>query len=177
MKLKTLSLALAAVVSVVTFGSAMASDGTITINGSVTGNTCTVTGDGAGGDITVNLDRTGTNTLHAAGQTAGFKPFTITLSDCTATGLVKAGFEAGATTNIATGRLKVLPAADAATNVELELRNPDNSVIKIGDSSTIQGTTVENGSATLDYLVGYYATGAATPGTANSTVTYSIIYP
>ncbi|ASV38834.1 hypothetical protein CI807_22365 [Pseudomonas sp. NS1(2017)] len=171
------SLVFALFASALAANSAIASDGTITINGSVTGNTCNVTGNSAGGNITVNLDRTGTNTLNSAGQTAGFKPFSIRLSDCTASGIVKAGFEAGATTDIATGRLKVLATADAASNVDLQLRNPDNSVIKIGDSSTIQGITIESGAATLDYLVGYYATGAATPGTANSTVTYSIIYP
>ncbi|VVN80757.1 hypothetical protein PS834_01066 [Pseudomonas fluorescens] len=63
-----------------------------------------------------------------------------------------------------------------AQNVQLQLRNSDSTVIKIGDSTTIKGATISDSAAILNYLVGYYATGAATAGSANSSVTYSIIY-
>jgi len=185
------ALMLTAVSSVVSY-SAMASDGTVNITGSVTANTCTVAGTAAGsGNVNVALDRVSAGSLAAAGSTAGFKPFTITLSQCANAGEVKAGFETGANTEVSTGRLNLTGAGTAgvAKNVQLQLRNADNTPIKIGDNSTVKGVSISGagaagtgsssstGTAVLNYLVGYYATGAAEAGSANSSVTYSIIYP
>ncbi|WP_113719894.1 fimbrial protein [Aeromonas salmonicida] len=180
MKNNKSSLTLRAVIvaSSMVASAAFASDGTITINGTITGNTCTVTGSGVNGDVTVDLEKTAASALSTAGQTAAFKPFNITLSNCddAATGAVKAGFEPGPTTDLTTGRLNLLGAADVASNVQLQLRNSDSSVIKIGDNNTIKGADISGKSAVLTYQVGYYATGVATAGSANSQVTYSVIY-
>lgn len=157
---------------------AFAADGTIAVSGIVVANTCKVEAGGtAGGNTTVVLDKVSTAALATAGSTAGFKAFSIRLTGCEAaiTGQVKAGFEVGATTDIASGRLTT---QGAAQNVQLELRNEDNSVIKVGDSSTVKGATLVSGGATLNYLVGYYAARAGvTAGAINSSVTYSVIYP
>lgn len=176
MKKKLYSLALAGAVLGAVSASAFASDGTITINGSITDATCTVKGDGANGDLLVNLDKISAKGLAKAGDTGGFKPFSIKLTDCAATGEVKAGFDPGPTTDLANGRLNLVGTDGVATNLQLQLRNSDSSVIKVGDSASIKGATIANKAATLTYLVGYYATGAATAGTANSSVTYSINY-
>lgn len=155
---------------------AFASDGTIDIKGSISADTCTVSGGGTGGDVTVTLDKASAGTLAASGQASGFKSFSIALSGCTGTGDVKAGFEPGANTDLGSGRLNLV-GSDKAANVQLQLRNADNSEIKVGDSNSVKGATITSGSATLNYLVGYYATGAAGVGSANSSVTYSIVYP
>ncbi|MDX7871219.1 fimbrial protein [Aeromonas caviae] len=158
---------------------AFASDGTITISGEITANSCKVAGStSANGDVAVALDKIATTAIGAAGKTAGFKPFTITLSACDAavTGAVKAGFEAGPTTDIATGRLNLIGTNGVATNVQLQLRNSDDTIIKVGDNSTVNGATVVASGAKLSYQVGYYANGVPTAGSANSNVTYSIIY-
>ncbi len=157
---------------------AFAADGTISVTGFVVANTCKVEAGGtAGGNTSVALDKVSTATLATAGDTAGFKSFSIKLTGCEAalTGQVKAGFEVGATTDIASGRLIT---QGVAQNVQLQLRNEDNSVIKVGDNSTVKGASVVSGGATLNYLVGYYAAKAGvTAGALSSSVTYSVIYP
>lgn len=177
MKNKFYTLALTGIVAASSLmpAAAFASDGRITISGELTGETCKVNG-GTGGDLVVTLDPTGTTALAKVGETAARKPFRITLSDCPGTGTVKAGFEPGENTDLVSGRLNLIHSSSTATNVQLELRNGDDSVIKIGDSSTIKGVDIDNKGAVLDYKVGYYATGAATSGTVNTTVFYSIIY-
>ena len=157
---------------------AFAADGTISVSGVVVANTCKVEAGGTpGGNTAVVLDRVSTAALATIGSTAGFKAFSIKLTGCESAvaGQVKAGFEAGATTDIGSGRL--ITQGDAQ-NVQLQLRNEDNSVIKVGDSNTVKGASLVGGSATLNYLVGYYAASAGVkPGTLNSSVTYSVIYP
>lgn len=178
-KLYTFALTGMVAVSSLMSAAAFASDGTVNITGEITSSSCTVKGTAANGDVAVTLDKVSTKALSAAGESAGFKAFTIKLSGCDAalTGAVKAVFEPGPNTDMATGRLTLSGTSGTAANVQLQLRNSDGSVIKVGDDSTSNGATVAATAANLGYLVGYYATGAATAGTANSSVTYSIIYP
>lgn len=165
--------------------STFASDGTISITGNVIGSTCKVdAGNGGNGDARVALDRISSSSLAEAGNTAAFKAFSIKLSGCdsTLTGQVKVGFEVGPNTDTASGRLINTGSAEG---VQLELRNADNSVIKVGDNSTVKGAALvlgtdadATGSASMNYLVGYHAAKAkVTAGTVISSVTYSIIYP
>ena len=163
--------------------SVFASDGTVNFTGEVVNNTCAVTNGGAGKTTQVSLDKINASSLADVGSTGGFKPFTISVTGCNKelAGLVKVGFESvGAGVEAAVGRIKNTNAG-GAKNVELQLRNLDNTVIKIGDNSTVNGVTFAAGtapkSADMTYYVGYYATGAATPGQVNGSVTYSIIYP
>lgn len=159
-------------------GVASAADGTISVTGHVVSNTCKIEAGGtAGGNTTVVLDKVSTAALATAGSTAGFKAFSIKLTGCEAavTGQVKAGFEVGSTTDLASGRLIT---QGVAQNVQLELRNEDNSVIRVGDNSTVKGASLAAGGATLNYLIGYYAARVGvTSGALSSSVTYSIIYP
>ncbi|WP_409318720.1 fimbrial protein [Pseudomonas sp. KCJK9016] len=159
--------------------SAFAYDGKVDITGEVVSNTCSVSS--AGSNATVALDKISTSSLAAAGSSGGFKSFTINVTGCDskyANG-IKAGFEVGSTTDVESGRLNLIAASggNSAGNVQLQLRNADNTVIKIGDNSTVKGANVKDGKATLSYLVGYYATGTATAGAANSNVTYTLAYP
>jgi len=167
--------------ALVLVGSAYASDGTINITGSIVGTTCTVTGNDTGSNVKVQLPTIAASNLAAANQVSGTTPFSIGLSGCkngaaNATGAVKAYFETGPNVDLATGRLKVT-GTGTATNVQLELLNDNGSSIKIGDSSTITGTTFDTeGKATLNYRVQYHATGVVVGGSANSSVTYSLNY-
>ncbi len=181
MKNKIYSFALTGIVAASSLltSTVFAADGNINITGEITGTTCTVKGSGANGDVAVTLDTASTHALAAQGETAGFKPFNITLSSCSAASTVKAGFEVGPNTDLVSGRLNLTGAGTAgvAGNVQLQLRNSDSSPIKIGDNSTVISAPLDaGGAAVLSYQVGYYATNAATPGTANSAVTYSIVY-
>lgn len=93
-------------------------------------------------------------------------------------------FEPGPNVNLETGRLK-LAGADAAGNVEIGILNDKYEPIKIGAEGFAQGAQIADidtaeggtGTATLQFAAQYVATGAVTGGSANSFVTYSLIYP
>lgn len=151
---------------------AHAADGTITINGMVTDQTCAI--NGGTGDIAVTLPTVGTSTLAAAGQTAGRTPFTISLTDCS-DGDVATYFEPGANTN-ADGYLNN---TGDATNVQVQLLGDNNEVIKVlagAVQNNSQVVTVDSGSANLNYYAQYYATSPATAGTVETAVQYTIVY-
>ncbi|MEN2469434.1 type 1 fimbrial protein [Burkholderia stabilis] len=159
---------------------ASAADGTITFTGSVTAQTCTINGNGSNSNnFNVPLLNVSTSALAAAGQTASAKAFSIALTACTpASGNVHAYFEPGPTVDTATGNLFLT--AGGATNVEIRLLNGDYTPIKLGAADASQNSQsvaiTAAGTATLNYLAEYYATGAATAGAATSSVMYSLVY-
>lgn len=156
---------------------AHAADGTITFTGNVTAQTCTI--NGGTPDFTVALPTVTATTLGTAGATAGRTPFSISLTGCAETGgNVHTFFEQGPTVDSSTGNL-VLDAG-GASNVEIQLLNQaDGSVIALNQADAQQNSTavaIASGSATLNYNAQYVATGAATPGAANSSVMYTMSY-
>lgn len=158
---------------------AHAADGTITFNGQITAQTCTINGNGSGAkDFTVTLPTVSAKTLAAAGATAGSTGFQIGLSGCTPnSGNVHTFFEAGPTTDTTTGNLKLN--AGGAANVQIGLLNSSFQPIKAGFADGVQNSTsvaISSGSATLQYYAQYVATGAASAGAANSSVLYTIAY-
>nr|WP_315292792.1 fimbrial protein [Serratia proteamaculans] len=177
---------LAIVASLVTvFGSVgmaqAASTGTITFNGELTASTCDVVVDGQAADATVVLPTVGTNQLQAAAQTAGDTGFVMALNNCAGTlQTASAFFEAGASVDQTTGRLKNM--TGTATNVSLQLldaSSPSQSVIQAGNQNQVTNTTynsITGGSVNLPYTVRYYADAATTAGTVASNVVYSIQY-
>ena len=162
---------------------AFAADGTITINGQVTDNTCTVN-TVQGKDFTVTLPTVSKQVLAAAGDTAGRTPFTINLTGCTAGSKVATYFEPGATVDFNTGRLN--NASGTAKNVQVQLLGSDNTAIKVlaGSGSGLDFAqtnsqwvdVVAGGSADLNYYAEYYATGTSEAGSVATTVKYTIIY-
>lgn len=153
---------------------AQASDGTITYAGLLNSNTCTIV---APASFTTTLPTLSATALGAAATTAGSTPFSVGLTACTA-GVTGATmfFESGANVDVATGRLKN---TGTATNVELQIRNTDGTVVDISKASGAQGAlagVIASNAGTARYAVNYYATGVATTGTVASSVTYSIIY-
>lgn len=159
---------------------AAASVGTVTFNGSINSNTCAVKINNGTADATVTLPTVSSSVLAAAGQTAGATNFTMDLSGCStgegAATQVRAYFESGANVNAANGNLK--NSAGTATNVEVQLLNNTGTALKAGDNSqrSNPATALTAGAASLVYAAQYYATGAASAGTVNTSVTYSIDY-
>ncbi|WP_049101621.1 fimbrial protein [Klebsiella oxytoca] len=163
--------------------SAFAVDGTITFNGQITDTTCTISVDGGSNDATVKLPTVSTGTLASAGATAGATPFTISLSNCSGTSLNTAStyFEPGTYVDSTTGRLNIdSTAADAATNVQVQLLNADRNPIVAG-ASVANGQNdipvdISSGSGILNYYAQYYATGASTAGSVTTQVDYTMVY-
>ncbi|MBB5191774.1 major type 1 subunit fimbrin (pilin) [Silvimonas terrae] len=172
-----LSIVMAAVVGAVAAPAAMASDGTITINGELTAATCAVVVGGDGGQNgTVTLPKVSTAALPNADDVAGLTWFKLSLSGdgCTSAS-AKAGFESSATTNAA-GRVI---AAGTGAGVDFELVNADQSAIKVGTASTIQGGAIDSASKTgeITYGARYHRnTDALKAGPVSGSVTYTMIY-
>ncbi|WP_431223872.1 fimbrial protein [Serratia sp. L9] len=180
MKKLTIVASLAAVFCTVGLAQA-ASTGTITFNGELIANTCDVVVDGQNADATVVLPSVGTGQLDGAAKTAGETNFVMALNNCSGSlQTASAFFEAGASVDSTTGRLKNL--AGTASNVSLQLldaSSPSQAVIEAGNANQVTNTTykdVSGGSTTLPYAVRYYAEAATTPGTVVSNVVYSIQY-
>ncbi len=166
---------------VMSAGTQAASTGTITFNGELTANTCDVIVDNQAKDATIVLPTISTSQLTAAAQVAGRTGFNMALSNCAGTLKTAAAFfEAGATVDPVTGRLKNTATTGGATNVSLQLLDGANSsVIAAGNSNQTTKNTYVNvatGTASLPYAVQYYADGATTAGTVKSSVVYSIMY-
>lgn len=154
---------------------AHAADGTVTINGMVTDQTCEVSANSK--DITVTLPTVGVGSLATAGTTAGRTPFTIKLENCKA-GEVSAFFETGGNVDAASGRLNN---TGTAGNVQVQLLSDSSEVIRVLANAaqapvTTKATVANDGSAALNYYAEYYATGAATAGEVATSVQYTINY-
>ncbi|MDI6427750.1 fimbrial protein [Cronobacter dublinensis] len=184
MKKLALSLSLAAAIGFAATAQA-ASTGTITFEGELTATSCDVKVDGQGADATIKLPTLGISQLDTAGKTAGRTNFLMELTDCEGTlKTVAAYFEAGASVDPVTGRLKNATGTDNAKNVSLQLRDGSSSsyaVIKAGNASQATDTTyiaydATKGTANLPYAVEYYAEGATAAGKVNSSVVYSLMY-
>lgn len=155
---------------------AHAADGTVTINGKVTDQTCKVSANSK--DITVTLPTVGVGSLATAGTTAGRTPFTINLENCKA-GDVSAFFETGGNVDAASGRLNN---TGGASNVQVQLLSDSSVVIPVLANAaqapvTTKATVAKDAdSAALNYYAEYYATGAATAGNVATSVKYTINY-
>lgn len=184
MKISKLSAVLALTVCATTIPSlsAQAADGTITFNGKVTDQTCTISTPG-GKDFTVTLPTVSSSTLNAVSATAGRTPFAINLTKCSK-GQVATYFEPGSTVDFKTGRLNNQTKTNAATNVQIQLLGSNNQFLPIlaatnnGAQTNSQWVTVANegDSADLNYYAEYFATAAAGAGDVTSNVQYTIIY-
>lgn len=159
-------------------GSAFAaSSGTITINGEVKDQTCTIVGVA---DQTVTLATVAKADLDASGKEAAKQSFTIKLENCAA-GDVFAFFSTDTASLIdpATNTL-VNQVTGTATNVNVALYEENGDKIKLGDSTYTYAVTKTvaalNDPATLMYSAGYYATGAAGSGTVKAVANYTISY-
>ncbi len=180
MKRSLLSVSLISLLGLGFSGAALASDGTITFNGSIVASTCDINGNGTGsGTFAVNLPPVSTTALAAAGTTAGRTGFNIKLTNCNpSSGNVHTYFEPGPDTNAA-GRLNN-HVVGGAGNVNIQVLNDTFQHINLNaadGSQSSQTVPIQSGSASLQYYAEYFANnGAATAGAVQSTVTYSLIY-
>jgi major type 1 subunit fimbrin (pilin) len=178
---------LIAIPTITSAATTTSSSGTLTINGLITGSTCSVTVNNQSANATITLPTVATTELSAAGDTAGWTAVTFAFSGCTLTGNNSAGtaitsvlpyFQQGTTTS-SDGNL--LNATGSATGVEVAFSNTaaGGSLIKMNQpsgSQNVTAATVTGGKATDTVYAGYYATAATTAGTVATTVQYDISY-
>lgn len=169
--------------------SAMAADadlapgqGTVTFNGKLIAETCTIASDSL--DIQVTLPTLSIQTLKSAGITAGSKNFNVNVENCPKEITnVAAHFEAIGSSGVdsATGNLtNQYPdggtADPKAGNVEVILYDSNEKHLKLGDTGS--GVKPDaDGKATMTYYGGYYATDVTTPGKVYAKARYTLAYP
>ena len=160
---------------------AAGTQGTVTFNGELIAETCAIV-DGYE-DIIVNLPTLSTTTLAARDATGGTKAFEIKVEECPEEiTTVAAHFESIGSTgfNTTTGNLtnqySGSPTDLAAGNVEVRLYDTNEQQLRLG--STGQAATVAaDGTATMVYHGGYYATAATTAGKVYAQALYTLAYP
>ncbi len=167
MKRKIIGAGICAVLAALPF-SAYAYDASITMSGSVSTNSCTVTAPS-----TVTLPTVSTAVFGAVGATAGTTPFSINLSGCT-TGVATATalFEQGGNVNPTSGHLLN---TGTATGLEIGIYNPDGTPLNLANAAGSQGVppvSITSGTGTARFIAKYIAT-SATPGAGT---TQSMLY-
>jgi len=154
-------------------------DGTLTVNGQVLAQSCTVDTKAAGTSDakTVTLPDQWKSALAASGNVAGATGFTIVIAGCDSALSTVQTYFSGGTLDGATGNLKNL---GTATNVDVQLLDGQNSNNPINLSSALGTQTatasLSSGGATLNYKAQYIATGASGAGTVNATTSFTMIY-
>ncbi|WP_380182583.1 fimbrial protein [Kalamiella sp. sgz302252] len=173
-KLAISTLSAVAVLAALNTNALAADTGIVNFTGDIISPTCAVVP--ADGTYNVPLPAVSVALLSSAGDTTDNIGFTISLTECnTATNNVYAFFEAGPNVN-ADGKLTN---NGSAGNVAVELVDANGNVINVGSEEQAANpatVAVSDGSASLSYSARYIATGAATAGSIDTSVTYSIAY-
>ncbi|AHK19396.1 fimbrial protein [Yersinia similis] len=155
-----------------------ASNNTITFQGEVTAQTCSVTVNGLEANPIVLLPTVSSSDLSDSGQTKGKTTFTLGVSGCTSgtddldIKTIFIGSLVTATGNLqntgTAGNVELQLLKDATTTTGIDLNSglaQDGIVLLAGDTS-----------AEHDFAVQYYATGQSTPGSVIASVQYAVSY-
>jgi major type 1 subunit fimbrin (pilin) len=161
-------------------GTGYASDGSLSLSGTLTATTCTATGNGASTDFTVTLPKVGINSLKNLGDVAGAITFTLGVKDCTNVTGISVFFES-VNGSISSNRIANALTTGKAANVSVQIKNPDGSSLTLSGGKGSQGinTSTLGTSATTGYatfVANYYATAQAGAGGFSGAVTYTMVY-
>lgn len=152
--------------------SSYAVDGTVTVSGTVTNTTCTVTPS----STTVTLPTVSKTSLGSIGATAGTTAWSVAVSACSGASTMTTYFEPASTTN-GNGRLLN---SGTATGVDVQMLTSAFGVINLAAGAGSQGvssTAVVSNAATQSFYIRYYATSASvTAGTFVGGFTFTMIY-
>ncbi|AJJ11475.1 putative fimbrial protein [Yersinia rohdei] len=155
-----------------------ASNNTITFQGEVTAQTCSVSVNGVDANPMVLLPTVSSSDLDASGKTAGKTTFTLGVTGCASSAAdidIKTVFVANQVTTSGN-----LGNTGTATNVELQLLKDATTTTGINLNSNVaqDGIVLKAGdtSAEHDFAVQYYATGQAGPGSVIGSVQYAVSY-
>lgn len=181
MKFKSLAFI---ILSAVSSGSMMANAATTTVNGGtvhfkgeVVNAACAV--DAGSVDQTVQLGQVRSARLATAGATSTAVGFNIQLDDCDTTVATTAAvaFYGTAADSTNTNVLALQSsAAGSATNVGVQILDSTGTPLALDGNTFSAPATLIDGTNTLPFQARYYATAAATPGTANADATFKVQY-
>lgn len=158
--------------------SAMAiSDNTISFQGEVTDETCSVAVNGNGATPVILLPTVSKSALASSGSTAGQVTFDIDLTGCTG-GATETKISTVFVGNQVTSNGN-LGNTGSAKNVEVQILDTTGKAINLTNGFTGSGDlklAAQAKSTSATYTAQYYATAAATSGTVNATLQYAVSY-
>lgn len=172
---------IACVASLVFLGAQQAkaiSSNTITFQGEVTTETCSVAINGNAASPVILMPTVSTRDLNAAGQTNGQTSFTVGVTGCTGDPTMDTKISTVFVGNSVSSNGN-LTNTGTAKNVEVQIVSPDKNVVDLTRGYTGSGDlTLKPGetSASVDYTAQYYATGAPTAGTVKAALQYAVTY-
>lgn len=172
------------IISALSFTSAAALADTTTVNGGtvhfkgdVVNAACAV--DAGSIDQTVQMGQVRSAKLATAGSTSSAVGFNIQLNDCDTSVSTKASV-AFSGTAVDTTNNTVLAlqgsASGGATNVGIQILDNKGKPLALDGATFSSATTLNDGPNVLPFQARYYATGAATAGTANADATFKVQY-
>ena len=181
MKIKTLAIVAMSALSL-TSAAALAdtttvNGGTVHFKGEVVNAACAV--DAGSVEQTVQLGQVRSAKLATAGSTSSAVGFNIQLNDCDTSVSTKASV-AFSGTAVDTTNNTVLAlqgsASGGATNVGIQILDNKGKPLALDGATFSSATTLNDGPNVLPFQARYYATGAATAGTANADATFKVQY-
>ena len=177
MKIKTLALVmLSALTSAAAYADTV-NGGTVHFKGEVVNAACAV--DAGSIDQTVQLGQVRSAKLAAAGQTSSAVGFNIQLNDCDTTVSEKAAIAFTGTAIDSTNPTVLAlqnSAAGGATNVGVQILDRTGVPLALDGATFGAQTTLNDGTNVIPFQARYFATGAATAGTANADATFKVQY-
>ncbi len=172
------------VISALSLSSAAALADTVTVNGGtvhfkgeVVNAACAV--DAGSIDQTVQLGQVRSARLATAGSTSSAVGFNIQLNDCDTTVSEKAAIAFTGTAIDSTNPTVLAlqnSAAGGATNVGVQILDRTGVPLALDGATFGAQTTLNDGTNVIPFQARYFATGAATAGTANADATFKVQY-
>ncbi|NCB59636.1 MAG: type 1 fimbrial protein subunit FimA [Gammaproteobacteria bacterium] len=151
--------------------------GTVHFKGEVVNAACAV--DAGSIDQTVQMGQVRSAKLATAGSTSSAVGFNIQLNDCDTTVSTKASV-AFSGTAIDTTNTTVLAlqgsASGGASNVGIQILDNKGKPLALDGATFSTATTLNDGTNVIPFQARYYATGAATAGSANADATFKVQY-
>lgn len=181
MKIKTLAIVVLSALSLsstAALAETTVNGGTVHFRGEVVNAACAV--DAGSTDQTVQLGQVRSARLASAGETSNAVGFNIQLNDCDTEVATKASVAFYGTAVDSTTNAKILAlqssAAGGATNVGVQILDSTGTPAGLDGTTFGAATTLIDGTNVIPFQARYYATGAATAGTANADATFRIQY-
>lgn len=181
MKTKTLAIVILSALSMsspaLLAANVVVNGGKVHFKGEVVNAACAI--DAGSMDQTVQLGQVRTAKLAATGDTSSPVGFNIQLNDCDTTVSKKAAVAfTGTAINGTNPTVLALQnsAAGGATNVGVQILDRAGTPLTLDGVTFSADTTLNDGTNIIPFQARYYATAAATAGTANADATFKVQY-
>lgn len=162
---------------------ALAADGSLTIAGTVTANTCTINGTAQGTSLVIvpiALGNVAATSFPGAGRTGGIVPSAsgVNLTGCGSGTVVSFVLDGTGAIDTGTGTYTNQAATTPASNMAAQVMNTTTqTAIAPNGSTNITVTADASGAATIPVGARFYSLGAVTPGNFSTVAGFNLLYP